>query len=152
MDRSIHSEHIGTFSYEEMSKAYTYQEGPVHWALDISDEKVSVHEMMHRAEQIYRVLQEFDMQAKIAIANELTAYKNDFWPEYDEDDEHLDWDEVDAGKYDVTPERFAASIRLLDIVIKYEHIYCEYDDGELFGGHRIHACFENDYRLRSAEI
>ncbi|WP_153979642.1 DUF2262 domain-containing protein [Paenibacillus xylanilyticus] len=152
MEKSIHSELIGTFIYEELSKAYTYEKGPVHWTLEISDDKANFYEIMQRAENLYRVLHEFDKQAKVSIADELTSYKNDFWPEYDEDDEHLDWDEVDAGKYDVTPETFAASIKLLDIVIRHEDIYCEYDDGELFGGHRIHAYFDNDHRLRSAEI
>lgn len=152
MEKSIHSELIGTFIYEELSRAYTYEKGPVHWTLEISDDKANIYEMMQRAENLYRVLHEFDKQAKVSIADELTSYKNDFWPEYDEDDEHLDWDEVDAGKYDVTPETFAASIKLLDIVIRHEDIYCEYDDGELFGGHRIHAYFDNDHRLRSAEI
>lgn len=152
MEKSIHSELIGTFIYEELSRAYTYEKGPVHWTLEISDDKANIYEIMQQAENLYRVLHEFDKQAKVSIADELTSYKNDFWPEYDEDDEHLDWDEVDAGKYDVTPETFAASIKLLDIVIRHEDIYCEYDDGELFGGHRIHAYFDNDHRLRSAEI
>ncbi|MFK0523826.1 DUF2262 domain-containing protein [Paenibacillus illinoisensis] len=152
MEKSIHSELIGTFIYEELSRAYTYEKGPVHWTLEISDDKANIYEIMQRAENLYRVLHGFDKQAKVSIADELTSYKNDFWPEYDEDDEHLDWDEVDAGKYDVTPETFAASIKLLDIVIRHEDIYCEYDDGELFGGHRIHAYFDNDHRLRSAEI
>ncbi|MEW4426682.1 DUF2262 domain-containing protein [Paenibacillus pabuli] len=152
MEKSIHSELIGTFIYEDLSRAYTYEKGPVHWTLEILDDKANIYEMMQRAENLYKVLYEFDKQAKVSIADELTSYKNDFWPEYDEDDEHLDWDEVDAGKYDVTPETFAASIKLLDIVIRNEDIYCEYDDGELFGGHRIHAYFDNDHRLRSAEI
>ncbi|MBM6387565.1 MAG: DUF2262 domain-containing protein [Paenibacillus sp.] len=152
MEKSIHSELIGTFIYEDLSRAYTYEKGPVHWTLEILDDKANIYEMMQRAENLYKVLYEFDKQAKVSIADELTSYKNDFWPEYDEDDEHLDWDDVDAGKYDVTPETFAASIKLLDIVIRNEDIYCEYDDGELFGGHRIHAYFDNDHRLRSAEI
>jgi len=152
LDKSIHSEHIGTFVYEEMSRAYTHEEGSIHWTLEISDDKANVYEMVQRAEKLYKVIQEFDKQARVAIADELTSYKNDFWPEYDENDEHLNWDEVDAGKYDVTPDTFAASIKLLDIVIRNEDIYCEYDDGELFGGHRIHAYFESDYRFRSAEI
>ena len=49
---------------------------------------------------------------------ELIEYKNDFWPEYDENDEHLDWDAVDAGEYDMTKETFEQSITLMDIVIR----------------------------------
>ena len=79
-------------------------------------------------------------------------YKNDFWPEYDENDEHLNWDAVDAGEYDVTKEKFAEAITLYDIEIRATDIYCEYHDGDLFGGHRIHAYFDNDYKLLSAEV
>ena len=39
----------------------------------------------------YICLEEFDKNAKVAIAEELIEYKNDFWPEYDENDEHLNW-------------------------------------------------------------
>ena len=58
------------------------------------------------------------IKAKIAIAKELIEYKNDFWPEYDENDEHLDWDAVDAGEYDMTKETFEQSITLMDILIR----------------------------------
>lgn len=152
MLKSIHSAKMGTLVYEKISEGYTLREGAVHWILDASDNKVNMQEMIHRAEKLYEGFSEFDQQAKARIAGELVTFKNDFWPEYDEDDPDLDWDRVDAGEYNVSEERFAACIRLLDIVIKHTHIYCEYDDGELFGGHRIHAYFDNDYNLIRADI
>lgn len=152
LDRFIQSEVIGSFVYEEMINAYTYQEDLVHWALDVSNETSNIHEMLQRAEKLYGILPEFDNRSKAVIADELTTFKNEFWPEYDENDEELNWDDVDAGKYDVTKERFADAIKLLDIVIVHENIYCEYDDGELFGGHRIHVYYDNNYNLVSAEI
>ena len=51
----------------------------------------------------------------------------------DENDEHLDWDAVDAGEYDMTKETFEQSITLMDIVMRENDIYCEYNDGDVFG-------------------
>jgi len=100
----------------------------------------------------YICLEEFDKNAKVAIAEELIEYKNDFWPEYDENDEHLNWEAVDAGEYDITKETFEKSITLMDIVMRENDIYCEYNDGDLFGGHRIHASFDYEHNLLDAEI
>ncbi len=152
MEKSIKSELIGVFTYNEEMKAYAANEGRVHWKLDISHEGVDVKEMIKSAEKLFVRLQEFDKNAKKAIAEKLIAYKNDFWPEYDEDDKNLDWDAVDAGEYDVTKEQFEKALTLYDIVIRANDFYCEYDDGDLFGGHRIHTYFDYDGNLLSAEV
>ncbi|WP_242226514.1 DUF2262 domain-containing protein [Bacillus cereus group sp. BfR-BA-01358] len=152
MEKSIKSKLIGMFIFNETFHTYEQNEGKVHWELDVRNEHVQVHEMMKRAEKLYVCLEEFDKKAKIAIAKELIEYKNDFWPEYDENDEHLDWDAVDAGEYDMTKETFEQSITLMDILIRENDIYCEYNDGDVFGGHRIHASFDNEYNLLAAEI
>ncbi|WP_256762148.1 DUF2262 domain-containing protein [Cohnella sp. WQ 127256] len=152
MDRVIRSELIGAFVYEGISKAYSHKDGYIHWSLGMKNELADINEMMKRAEKLFACIQEFDENAKIAIADKLINFKNDFWPEYDENDESLNWDEVDAGKYDVTKEVFGKLITLLDIVINENNIYCEYNDGELFGGHRIHVYFNNEYELLSADI
>ncbi|AJS58817.1 DUF2262 domain-containing protein [Paenibacillus sp. IHBB 10380] len=152
MDRVIKSELIGVFVYEGISKAYSHKGGDIHWSLDMRDESADFNEMMKRAEKLFLCIQEFDENAKLAITDKLINYKNDFWPEYDENDESLNWDDVDAGKYDVTKEKFERAITLLDIVINDNNIYCEYDDGGLFGGHRIHVYFNNKYKLLSADI
>ncbi|MED0875520.1 DUF2262 domain-containing protein [Bacillus mobilis] len=152
MGKSIKSELIGMFIFNETFHTYEQNEGKVHWGLDIGNESVHVHEMMKRAEKLYICLDEFDRKAKVAIAEELIEYKNDFWPEYDENDEQLDWDAVDAGEYDMTKETFEKSITLMDIVMRENDIYCEYDDGDLFGGHRIHASFDYEYNLLDAGI
>lgn len=131
MKKSIKSEWLGMFIFNETFHTYEQNEGKVHWGLDTGNERVHVYEMMKRAERLYRCLEEFDKKAKIAIAEELLEYKNDFWPEYDENDEHLNWDAVDAGEYDITKETFEKSITLMDIVIRANDIYCEYNDGEL---------------------
>ncbi|PZD97246.1 hypothetical protein DNH61_02475 [Paenibacillus sambharensis] len=86
------------------------------------------------------------------IAEELLDFKNDFWPEYDENDVELDWDAVDAGDYNITIEEFVELISLIEIEIRSNEIYCEYLDGGLFGGHRIHAYFSYDYELNKADI
>ncbi|MBE5106037.1 DUF2262 domain-containing protein [Bacillus thuringiensis] len=152
MEKSIKSKLIGMFIFNETFHTYQQNKGKVHWELDTGNERVHVYEMMKRAERLYICLEEFDKKAKGVIAEELIDYKNDFWPEYDENDEHLNWDAVDAGEYDITKEIFEKSITLMDIVIRANDIYCEYNDGDLFGGHRIHASFDNDYNLLHAEI
>lgn len=152
MEKSIKSELIGVFTYNEEMKAYEAHEGKIHWKLDISHEGVDVKEMAKSAEKLFLRLEEFDKNAKKAIAEKLIAYKNDFWPEYDEDDENLDWDAVEAGEYDVTKEQFEKALTLYDIIIRANDFYCEYDDGDLFGGHRIHTHFDYDGKLLSAEV
>ncbi|WIG19998.1 DUF2262 domain-containing protein [Bacillus anthracis] len=150
MEKSIKSELIGMFIFNETLHIYVQNEGKVHWELDVRKEHV--HEMLKRAEKLYVCLEEFNKKAKVAIAKELIEYKNDFWPEYDENNEHLDWDAVDAGEYDMKKEIFEKPITLMDIVIRENDIYCEYNDGDVFGGHRIHASFDNEYNLLAAEI
>lgn len=152
MKKSIQSELIGVFSFNEACKIYEQNKGKIRWQLDIRNEYVDVNEMIKRAEKLFLCIEEFDKKAKVAIAEKLIDYKNDFWPEYDENDESLNWDAVDAGEYDVTKEEFEKVITLYDIEIRENDIYCEYHDGDLFGGHRIHACFDNDYKLLSAEV
>ena len=152
MEKSIQSELIGVFTYNEDRKTFKASKGKIHWILDIRNELVDKNEMIKRAEKLFLFLEEFDQMAKIAITEKLIDYKNDFWPEYDEDDKNLNWDAVDAGEYDVTKEEFAEAITLCDIEIRANDIYCEYDDGDLFGGHRIHAYFDNDYKLLNADV
>ena len=106
--------------------------------------------MIKRAEKLFIFLEGFEQIAKISIAEKLIDYKNDFWPDYDEDDENLNWAAVDAGEYDITKEEFAEAIILYEI--RVNDIYCEYHDGGLFGGHRIHAYFDNDYKLLNADV
>ncbi|CAM4227567.1 DUF2262 domain-containing protein [Lederbergia lenta] len=149
MQKSIESK-LGTFIHNEHLKSFKLESGPIHWSLN--ENHVSLEETIKRAETLFSVLEEFNIEAKIAIAKELIVYKNEFWPEYDEDDETLDWDAVDAGAYDTTLEEFCHAITLLDIEINEKSIYLEYDDGDLFGGHRIHATFDYDYKLLKAAI
>ncbi|SFC85176.1 hypothetical protein SAMN04488168_110141 [Bacillus sp. 491mf] len=152
MKKSIQSELIGVFTFNETCKIYEQNKGKIHWQLDIRNEYVDVNEMIKRAEKLFLCIEEFDKKAKVAIAEQLIDYKNDFWPEYDENDEHLNWDAVDAGEYDVTKEEFEKTIILYDIEIRANDIYCEYHDGDLFAGHRIHAYFDNNYKLLSADV
>lgn len=152
IEKSIRSEVIGVFTYHEVCKVYEQHEGGIHWTLDSRDGCADVHEMIKRAEKLFLCIAEFDKRAKVAIALALIDYKNDFWPEYDADDEKIDWDAVDAGKYDVTTEKFAETITLYDVEIRVNGIYCEYDDGDLFGGHRIHAYFNDHYELLKADV
>ncbi|GGA37850.1 DUF2262 domain-containing protein [Psychrobacillus lasiicapitis] len=152
MEKIIRSELIGVFTYNEDTKTFEASKGKIHWQLNIIDELVNQNEMLKRAEALFLVLEEFNRKAKTAIAEKLINHKNDFWPEYDEDDENLNWDAVDAGEYDVTKEEFAEAISLYDIEIREKDIYCEYNDGNLFGGHRIHAHFDNDYKLLNTEV
>ena len=152
MEKTIQSKLIGVFTYNEDRKTLETSNGKIHWTLDIRNELVDKNEMIKRAEKLFIFLEKFDQTAKIAIMEKLIDYKNDFWPEYDEDDENLNWDAVNAGEYDVTKEEFAEAITLYDIKIRANDIYCEYHDGDLFGGHRIHAYFDNDYKLLNADV
>ncbi len=152
MEKSIPSGFIGVFTYNELCKIYEQNEGKIHWSLDVRNESVDVSEMIKRAEKLYLCIEEFEKMARAAIAEKLITYKNNFCPEYDENDENLNWDAVDAGEYDVTKEQFAVAITLYDIEIKANGIYCEFDDGDLFGGHRIHSYFDDSYQLLSASV
>lgn len=152
MEKSIKSELIGVFTFNEHCKAYKQNEGKIHWKLDIRKNYVDVNEMIKRAEKLFLCIAEFDKKAKAAIAEKMIDYKNDFWPEYDENDEKLNWDAVDAGEFNVTKEEFEKAITLYDIEIRANDIYCEYCDGDLFGGHIIHAYFDNEYNLLSSDV
>lgn len=143
---------MGVFIYNEISEAYEQKDGKIHWTLDIQNECIEPSEMIKRAEELFLYIEKFVGKAKVAIAGTLLDYKNDFWPAYDENDETLDWDAVDAGKYDMSKEEFIESITLCDIQIRGNGIYCEFDDGDLFGGHRIHAYFDNNYALLKADV
>lgn len=152
MIESIESKSIGTFTYNESDKSWQMEEGKVHWYLNATGKQADVAVLLHKAERLFEDLRSFETQAKAAIAAALINYKNDFWPDYDEDDEELDWDAVEAGDFNTTKEVFQESITLRDIVIGIDSIYCEYDDGDLFGGHRIHAYFNEEYELVKANI
>lgn len=149
MEKTIKSELIGVFAYNEDSKTFEASKGKIDWKLDISNEMVDKNEMLKRAERLFIFIEEFDQTAKMAITKKLIDYKNDFWPEYDE---NLNWDAVDAGEYGVTKEEFVEAITLYEIEIRVNDIYCEYHDGGLFGGHRIHAHFDYDYKLLNADV
>lgn len=152
MVQSICSKVLGVFTYNKDLKKFTAIQEKIHWALDIEAELANQHHMIEKAEKLSLGLKAFDLKARRDIAEHLIQYKNDFWPEYDENDSNLDWDAVDAGAYDVPVEAFAKVITLLDIEINENKIYCEYDDGDLFGGHRIHAYFDDAYTFVSADV
>jgi hypothetical protein len=89
MEKTIQSKLIGVFTYNEDRKTFETSKGKIHWTLDIRNELVDKNEMIKRAEKLFIFLEKFDQTAKIAIMEKLIDYKNDFWPEYDEDDENL---------------------------------------------------------------
>ncbi|WP_433942799.1 DUF2262 domain-containing protein [Paenibacillus sp. SN-8-1] len=152
MEKIVTVNGIGHFTYSREQNSYIHNEGLVHWALKLEDESTDVDVLVNKAKLLVSEFERFEQLAKIEIAEELLEYKNDFWPAYDENDVQLDWDAVDAGEYDVTIEQFVELISLLFIEIRSSEIYCEYLDGDLFGGHRIHAYFNDDYKLIKAEI
>lgn len=152
METTIKSERMGVFSYNETSKSFEIYKEKINWQLEISSDSIDVNEMVKEAEKLFNSLEEFDQKARIAISENLITFKNDFWPEYDENDINLNWDEVESGKYDVTKNEFANRITLYHIRIRTKEIYCEYGDGDLFGGHLIHAYFNNDYELVKVNV
>ena len=152
MEKILESTVLGIFVYSEELNSFELQTDKVHWSLKMDNQMEEATQMIKRAEILSKNMYEFNTKAKESIAEELLVYKNDFWPEYDEDDESLDWEKVDAGEYDITRERFAESITLLNIEINVDKIYLEYDDGNLFGGHRIHVLFDKNGQLLKAEI
>lgn len=152
MEGSVNSKLIGVFTYNEGLTALEATEGKIHWRIDTRNEFVNVKEMIKKAEELFLRLEDFDKDARAAIAKKLIDYKNNFWPEYDENDENLNWDAVDAGEYSTTLEEFQEAITLYDIQISVNEIYCEYDDGDLFGGHRIHTYFDNNFELLKADV
>ncbi len=118
MGKSIKSELIGLFTFNETCKAYQQKNGEIHWQLDIRNEYVDVNEMIKSAEKLFLCIEEFDKKAKVAIAEKLINYKNDFWPEYDENDEHLNWDAVDAGEYDITKKNLQKQLRSMKLKLE----------------------------------
>lgn len=152
MEKIVKVNGIGHFKYSSELKSYIHNEGKLHWTLKLEDERTDIDMLVSKAELLFVEFERFEQVAKIEIAEELIDFKNDFWPEYDENDVELDWDAVDAGEYDLTTEKFVELISLLIVEIRSTEIYCEYLDGDLFGGHRIHTYFNNDYKLIKAEI
>ncbi|KAB8126223.1 DUF2262 domain-containing protein [Gracilibacillus oryzae] len=150
MEKLIKSK-LGNFFYNENFQVYELKQDKLHWTLDSGAGK-TVCPLIEKAETLFTCLEEFDQRIRFAIAEKLIDYKNDFWPEYDENDEYLDWDAVDAGELDVSKEDFAEAIVLYYIKISTNNIYCEFYDGDLFGGHRIHAHVDDDYNLLRADI
>lgn len=150
MKEIISSQRMGNFIFDEATKAYRNENKGIHWSLNMSQEGVDAQLLLQKAETLFADIEQFEQKAKRAIAEKLVNYKNEFWPEYDE--ENVDWDAVDAGEYEVTTEAFEAAIALCDVDIRIENIYCEYKDGDLFGGHRIHAYFDDDYKLIRADV
>lgn len=152
MEKSVYSSLIGVFTYNKDLTALEAYKGKIHWRLDTRNELVDIEKMIKKAEELFLRLEDFDKEARAAIAEKLIDYKNDFWPEYDENDENLNWDAVDSGEFNITNEKFQEAITLYDIEINGNEIYCEYDDGDLFGGHRIHTYFNNNFELLRADV
>lgn len=55
MGKSIKSELIGLFTFNEACKVYQQNNGEIHWQLDIRNEYVDVNEMIKRAEKLFYV-------------------------------------------------------------------------------------------------
>ncbi|WP_342578478.1 DUF2262 domain-containing protein [Psychrobacillus sp. FSL K6-2843] len=148
MNSSIYSNELGLFTFNEITNNYENHESKIHWSLNSSN--------LDDAKRLLIIAEKFftsiDEKARVSVATNMIHYKNDFWPEYDENDPTLNWDEVDAGEYDITKEKFATSISLYDVEISGNEIYCEFHDGDLFGGHRIHATFDHCLDLLEASI
>ncbi|WP_080848385.1 DUF2262 domain-containing protein [Cytobacillus gottheilii] len=149
MERKLEIPAIGMFTYSEGFKCYEHHLSTIHWSIST---EADIGGNIKIAEKLFTNLEAFNQKAKQKIAQELIDLKNEHWFEYDENDENLDWDAVDAGVYDTTIEEFAEAITLLDIEINRNGIYCEYGDGELFGGHRIHAYFNKKGVFLKADI
>lgn len=152
MDKIVKSDLFGVFEFNSDYMAYEHNGRKIKWILKLEKERDDVNNLMLKAEKLFTDVGVFDKIAKRSIAVKLIDFKNDFWPEYDENDEELDWDAVDAGEYDVTIEKFEGLISLHFIEVRSNYIYCEYYDGDLFGGHRIHASFDYNYNLIHAEL
>ncbi|QVY62351.1 DUF2262 domain-containing protein [Cytobacillus gottheilii] len=149
MERKLEIPVIGMFTYSQEFKSYEHHLSPIHWSIST---EADIGENIKIAEKLFTNLEAFNQKAKQKIAEELIDLKNEHWFEYDENDENLDWNAVDAGVYDTSIVEFAEAITLLDIEINQNGIYCEYEDGELFGGHRIHAHFDKKGVFLKADI
>lgn len=152
MERIIRSEIIGNLKFKRDYMAYESNEGKINWKIKLESESTNVNELINIAEKLFVEIDRFDNHAKKGIANMLIDYKNDFWPEYDENDSGLDWDAVDAGEYNVSKDKFEELLSLCAIEIRTNEIYCEYLDGNMFGGHRIHAYLDYEFNVTNAEL
>ncbi|WP_342566658.1 DUF2262 domain-containing protein [Psychrobacillus sp. FSL K6-4046] len=151
MNSSIYSDALGLFSYNETTKNFENYKGNIHFILN-SINIGGAKELLIGVEKQFSTVEVFEQHVKTSVAENLLDYKNDFWPEYDENDPNLNWEAVDAGEYNITLKEFVSSISLSDVVINKHAIYCEFYDGDLFGGHRIHATFSRDLKLLKANI
>ena len=151
MNSSIFSSALGLFSYDEATKKFKNCEGNIFWSLN-SNNTIDARKLLIIAESLFSSIDIFQKQVGTSVAAYLLDYKNDFWPEYDENDPTLSWEAVDAGEYNITHEKFVTSITLCDVIISKEVINCEFHDGDLFGGHRIHATFSHDLKILEASI
>lgn len=151
MNSSIYSNALGLFRYDETTKKFKNCAGNIYWSLN-SNNTMDAKQLLLIAESLFSSIEVFHKQVRTSVAAYLLDYKNDFWPEYDENDPTLSWEAVDAGEYNLTQEKFVSSITLYDVVISKEVINCEFHDGDLFGGHRIHASFSHDLKILEASI
>ncbi|MFC7680776.1 DUF2262 domain-containing protein [Paenibacillus sp. GCM10028914] len=152
MELNIRSRLIGIFKFNSDYMGYECKEGKIDWILKLESKSTDVNELINKAETLFVEMDRFDHLAKSGIAEKLIDYKNDFWPEYDENDSDLDWDAVEAGDYDVSKEKFEELINLCFIEIRSNEIYCEYNDGDMFGGHRIHVYLDYQFNVINAEL
>ncbi|GGO08404.1 hypothetical protein [Saccharibacillus kuerlensis] len=84
---------IGVFTYDQESHSYTHQEGSINWRLKLENKNAKtadVDQLVSRAESLVSEFGEFEQAAGRAVAEKLIDFKNDFWPEYNEDDPDLD--------------------------------------------------------------
>jgi len=152
MENNIEVLPIGIFEYNDQFKCYELESGHIHWSILIDGEADNISKKINMVEKLFANLQSFNQRAKEKIAEELIDLKNEQWFEYDENDAELDWDAIEAGEYDITVEDFTNAITLIYVSINNDGIYCEYEDGELFGGHRIHAYFDKKCDFLKADI
>lgn len=101
--------------------------------LDISDceiDEITVEELLAKAEETYN--------NKESLL-ECISYEmlDDVW---------------DKENKEISLDDFKNRVTLLYICVNTEKIYIELDDGDLFYGHRIHASFDFDLNLISANI
>lgn len=142
---------VGTFTIDTATDTFMNKDDLVYWCIDTSDINTA-RSLVDKVDYLYDNFEKFLKKSKHLIAKELIEHKNDFWPEYDENDEDLDWEAVERGDFNVSVEEFSSKIKLLDLIIFEDEIYSEFKDGDLFGGHRIHATFTYNFKLKSADI
>lgn len=121
MNSSISSDAFGLFSYKETTKNFENCKGNIHFSLN-NISIGSAKELLIGVEKQFSTVEVFEQHVKTSVAENMLDYKNDFWPEYDENDPNLNWEAVDAGKYNITLEEFVSSITLSDVVINKHEI------------------------------